>query len=167
MADSMAASGSNTAARFTPFDCFIERPKKCRIAAGKSKVGGSGGFLHLAGTDARRADTHLLLHARHDCVHAFQIRIPPPPARVVRVAHHVSIMRPFAAKITLQCHCFSCLLFILAWIVCTETSKTKLLILADPLPPTKYGFLVRMTLRLETWATNAILGSVLLRSNAA
>jgi hypothetical protein len=46
----------------------------------------------------------MLLDARHHRAHALQIRIPPPPARIVGVADDVSIGRRFAAELTLQCH---------------------------------------------------------------
>jgi hypothetical protein len=41
------------------------------------------------------------------------------------VADHVSIMRRFAAKLTLQCHCSSCLRYILAWIFYSECRKNQ------------------------------------------
>src|SRR5467141_5284899 len=116
MASSTAATGSNAAARFTPFDCLIERPRKGWFATDEFKVGGSGRFLHASATDALRACTHMLLHARNDRANAPQVRIPPAPPRVVRVADHVSIVRRFAAEFTLQCHCSSCLPLILAWV---------------------------------------------------
>src|SRR5260370_2806408 len=64
----------------------------------------SGGFLYFAGADARRANADLLPHARHHRAQALQVRIPPAPPRVIRVADHISIMRRFAAEFTLQCH---------------------------------------------------------------
>ena len=91
-----AHSGNNTAARATPFERKVNR--------GKIKVGCSGSFLHAACADARRANPHLLLRAVHQSTDAAQIRIPPPPPRVVCVADHVSKMRPFAAQFTLHRH---------------------------------------------------------------
>jgi hypothetical protein len=79
----------------------------------KFKVGGSGGFRYAAESDARRANADLLPHARHDRAHALQVRIPPAPPRVIRVADHVSIMRRFTAELTLQCHFYSCFSFYL------------------------------------------------------
>ena len=87
-----------------------------RFATVKFKVGCSGSFLYLARTNARCANSHLLLHARHHRSHALQVRIPAAPPRVVRVADHISIMRRFAAELTLQCHFSSCLIFIWAWV---------------------------------------------------
>jgi len=40
-------------------------------------------------------------------VHALQVRIPPPPPRIIRVADHISKTRRFAAEFTLQCHFYS------------------------------------------------------------
>jgi hypothetical protein len=83
-----------------------------RFATLKFKVGGSGGFLYLAGADARRTNTHLLPHARHDRAQALQVRIPPAAPRIIRVADYVSIVRRFAAELTLQCHISSCFGFL-------------------------------------------------------
>jgi hypothetical protein len=79
----------------------------------------------------------MLPHARHYGAQALQIRIPSAPPRVIRVDDHISIVRRFAAKFTLQCHFSSCFNFIWAWISCSKCPKTKLLILADPPPPAK------------------------------
>jgi hypothetical protein len=102
--NTIAAKGSHTDARFTPAERFIKSPKERRFATVKSKAGVSGGFLYLAGADARRAYADLLPHARHDGAQALQVRIPPAPTRVIRVADHISKMRRFAAELTLQCH---------------------------------------------------------------
>jgi hypothetical protein len=111
----MAATGNNTPARFTLFECsIIERPTGRRFATINFKVGGLGSFLNLAGADARRANPDLLPHARHDRAHALQVWIPPAPPGVVCVADYVSVMRPFAAEITLQCHFSSRLIFYLS-----------------------------------------------------
>jgi hypothetical protein len=64
----------------------------------------SGRFFHAAQSDARRAHLHLLPHAIHHRTHSLQIRIPPPAARIIRVAYHIPVARPFAANFTLQCH---------------------------------------------------------------
>jgi hypothetical protein len=48
----------------------------------------------------------MLPRAVHHSAHAPQIRIPPPPPRVVRVADHVPKMRHFAAQFTLHRHNF-------------------------------------------------------------
>jgi hypothetical protein len=111
-----------------------------RFARIEFKVGCSGSFLYLARTDARCANSHLLLHARHHRPHTLQVRIPAPPPRVVGVADHVSIMRPFAAELTLQCHFSSCLIFIWAWVFRSKCRQTKLLILADRLLSAKRAF---------------------------
>jgi hypothetical protein len=108
----MAARGSHAAPDITTFDCFIGCPKEQRFSTVKLKVGGSGGFLYLAGADARRANANLLLHACHYRANALQVRVPPAPPRVIRVADHVSIMRRFAAELTLQCHFSSCFSFL-------------------------------------------------------
>jgi len=136
----MAARGSHAAARFTPFDCFIRRPTERRFRTVKFKVGDSGGFLYLAGAHTRRANTDVFPHARHDRAHALQVRIPAAPPRVIRVADHVSKMRRFAAKLTLQCHFSSCFNFYLGLGFLLEYRKTKLLILADPHSRAKYAF---------------------------
>ena len=93
-----AASGNNTAARTTR----LER----RSTKGDCKVRCSGSFLDAAGANARRANPHMLPRAVHHTAHATQIRIPSPPPRVVRVADHVSKMRPLAAQFTLHRHNF-------------------------------------------------------------
>jgi len=107
-ANTIAARGSHAAARFTPFECFIGCPTERSFAMVKFKVGGSGGFRYTAESDARRANADLLPHARHNRAHALQVRIPPAPPRVIRVADHISKMRRFAAELTLQCHFSSC-----------------------------------------------------------
>src|SRR5260370_23853911 len=111
--NTIAARGSHATARLTPFECFIGCPTERRFATVESKVRGSGGFFYFAGADARRANAHLLPHARHHRAHALQVRIPPAPPRVIRVADHISKMRRFAAELTLQCHFSSCFTFYL------------------------------------------------------
>src|SRR6266478_9923154 len=119
---------------------FHRMPHGRSFATVKFKVGGSGCFLYLAGADARGANADLFPHARHDRAHALQVRIPPAPPRVIRVADHVSKMRRFAAKLTLQCHFSSCFNFYLGLGFLLECRKTKLLILADPHSRAKYAF---------------------------
>jgi len=103
-AKSSAPNGSSAAACFSPLDSSIERPTNGWFATDEFKIGGSGRFLHASATDALRAGTHMLLHARNDRANAPQVRIPSAPPRVVRVADYVSIVRRFAAEFTLQCH---------------------------------------------------------------
>jgi hypothetical protein len=91
----------------------------------KFKVGDSGGFLYLAGADAGCANSNLLPHACHHRANALQVRIPPAPPRVVRVADHVSIMRRFAAELTLQCHFSSCFSFYLGLDFLLEMSPNQ------------------------------------------
>jgi len=135
----IAAKGSHAAARFTPLECFIRCPTERRFASVGFKVGCSGGFLYFAGANACRAHTDLLPHARHNRVHALQVRIPPPPPRIIRVADHISKTRRFAAEFTLQCHFYSRLICSWASVSRSNCRKTKLLILADPIPPAKSG----------------------------
>src|SRR5713226_4995639 len=95
-----APSGSNTAPRAIAW----KRPFERRFKGEERKVGCSGSFLHAAFADARRANAHVLLHAVDHPAHAPQIRIPPPPPRIVRVADHVPTVRPLAAQLTLHRH---------------------------------------------------------------
>src|SRR5882762_444724 len=104
---------------------FHRMPHGRSFATVKFKAGGSGGFLYLAGADARCANTDLFPHARHDRAHALQVRIPPAPPRVIRVANHVSIMRRFAAELTLQCHFSSCFNFYLGLDFLLELSQNQ------------------------------------------
>ncbi|SRR6266481_5500082 len=107
-------------------------PHGSQVATVRFNVGSSGSFLDFAGADARRANADLFPHASHHRAQALQVRIPPASPRVICVADHISIMRRFAAKFTLQCHISSCFSFIWAWIYCSKCRQTKLLILADP-----------------------------------
>src|SRR5882762_6342564 len=104
---------------------FHRMPHGRSFATVKFKVGGSGCFLYLAGADARGANADLFPHARHDRAHALQVRIPPAPPRVIRVADHVSKMRRFAAKLTLQCHFSSCFNFYLGLDFLLELSQNQ------------------------------------------
>src|SRR5690348_1005731 len=99
-----AAKGSKATPRRFPFERSMGRPTNRLSTKGMFKAGSSGGFFHAAGADARRAHPYVFLHARHYRAHALQIRIPPPPPRVVGVADDVSIGRCFAAEFTLHCH---------------------------------------------------------------
>ena len=62
------------------------------------------GFLDFTRANARRAHADALPGASHDGAHRSEIRIPAAAARIVRVAHDVSVARRFAAVFTLQCH---------------------------------------------------------------
>jgi hypothetical protein len=73
-----------------------------------SRLKSSGSFFHAAQTNARGARTNMLVYAINDCPHTPQIRVPAPPPRIVRVAHHVTVLRPFAAVFTLQSHVLPC-----------------------------------------------------------
>src|SRR5208283_1754341 len=74
----------------------------------KLKIFWSGCFFHAAQPNAAGADTHLLANSVYHRAHPLQIRVPPATPCVIRVAYHVSIVRPFAADFTLQCHiCFA------------------------------------------------------------
>jgi hypothetical protein len=46
----------------------------------------------------------MLSCALYDRLHAPEIGIPPPPAGIVCVTDYISVVRRFAAKLTLQCH---------------------------------------------------------------
>src|SRR5712664_2426706 len=96
-----------------------------RFATVRFKAGSSGSFLHFARADTRRANTHLLPHARHNRAQALQVRIPPAPPRVICVADHISIMRRFAAEFTLQCHISSCFSFYLGLDFLLEMSPNQ------------------------------------------
>src|SRR6202007_3171556 len=80
----------------------------CWKCLGRGSKVRSGCFGHTDQTDACRADANLFVNAGNDGPHALQVRIPAATPGVVGVADHVSIMRPFAADITLQCHIDSC-----------------------------------------------------------
>jgi hypothetical protein len=67
----------------------------------------SGRFLDAARADASRANSDMLSGAIHQRVDTLQVRIPPSTPCIVRVTDYVAKMRPFTAKFTLQCHCFS------------------------------------------------------------
>src|SRR5712692_10621198 len=100
-----AASGSNTAARVVAWAGAFER----RFKGEERKVGCSGSLLHAADHPA----------------HAPQIRIPPPPPRVVRVADHVPKVRHLAAQLTLHRHSRS-------FNLRKKCPKFELFILPDP-----------------------------------
>src|SRR4029077_4273329 len=65
---------------------------------------GSGSFFNTAQTNASRTDTYLLADTVNDRADALQVGIPAAAPGIVSVADHVSVMRPFAADCTLQCH---------------------------------------------------------------
>lgn len=79
-------------------------------------MAGSGGFLDLAGSNTSRARPYMFRVVPARCAHALQVWIPAPPPRVIRVAYHVPILRPFAANFTLHRH----KLFLLRKIDCSE-----------------------------------------------
>src|SRR5579859_212577 len=104
-----AASGSNTAARdhLAVQGRALARPGPNRAlfcGTGEVKVRCSGSFLNTAGADALRANAHVLPCAVHQRAHPPQIRIPPAPPRIVRVADHVPKVRHLAAQLTLHRH---------------------------------------------------------------
>jgi hypothetical protein len=109
-----AKENRNTAARKT----LAVRDETSRAAFGRIRFKGisSSGFLyasssgldHLAGADARSANAKMLVSPAHDSANALQVRVPTAAAGVIGVANHIAVLRPFAAKITLQCHVSSC-----------------------------------------------------------
>jgi hypothetical protein len=119
---SSAAAGHNAAERRNPIERIFRK--------GEFKARYSGRFLYTPCPDARRADARALLHAVNHCADAPQVRVPPPPPRVVRVADYVSKVRRLAAHCTLHCHNDPC------------SSHLKMLrfesfILSDPATPNK------------------------------
>jgi hypothetical protein len=78
-------------------------PRRQRnLERAKAKAGNSGGFLYAAHADAGGANTQLLPRAVNYRANHFEVRIPAPPPRVVRVADHVSERGAFAAQLTLR-----------------------------------------------------------------
>jgi hypothetical protein len=77
------------------------------LASEGFKVWCSGSFLHAARPDAGRANSNMLSRSVHQRVDALQVRIPPSAPGIICVTDYVAKVRPFAAKFTLQCHCFS------------------------------------------------------------
>ena len=65
---------------------------------------GSGSFSDAAQTNAGRADAQLLAGAIHKSMNVFEVRVPTATPRIIGVADDVTIVRAFAAEITLQCH---------------------------------------------------------------
>jgi len=80
------------------------------------KMKSSGGFLYFTGANACGAHPHVFRRRAHRRAYALQIRIPAAPPRIVRVANHVAVLRPFAAKFTLHRH----KLFLLRKLNCSE-----------------------------------------------
>jgi len=111
-----------------------ERPPSPMFGYCVFKVRGSGSFFHAAQPDAGCAHTNLFLYAIHHRTDAPQVRVPPPPPRVVRVADYVAVVRRFAAEFTLQCHCSSRFF--------QECRIANRIILADPLFPAKWTFVL-------------------------
>jgi hypothetical protein len=121
-------------------------PHGTQFATVNFKAGDSGCFLYLAGADACRANTHLLPHPGHYRAHALQVWIPPAPPRVVCVADHVSIVRRFAAELTLQCHFSSCFSFYLGLDFLLEMSLNQAPYSSRPSTPGKARCLRRLRL---------------------
>ena len=86
---------------------MCERTATMILACEGFKVWCSGRFLDATRADAGRANSNMLSRAVDQRVDALQVRIPPSTPCIVRVTDYVAKMRPFAAKFTLQCHCFS------------------------------------------------------------
>jgi len=76
------------------------------LASEGFKVWCSGSFLHAARPDAGRANSNMLPGTVYKRVDALQVWIPPPASGIICVTDDVAKVRPFAAKFTLQCHCF-------------------------------------------------------------
>ena len=75
-----------------------------RRAGRKSQWIGSGSFGNAAQTNASGADAQLLASSVDDSMDVFQVRIPPTTPSIVGVADDVTVLRTFAAELTLQCH---------------------------------------------------------------
>jgi hypothetical protein len=63
------------------------------------KKGKSGCFLHLTGTQATRAYTHMTNATADDSAYFVQVRQKTPPGCVVSVTHIVTAHRSLAANI--------------------------------------------------------------------
>src|SRR5580698_8232719 len=107
MARAIAATGKSIAARARPLMGSCVRTARLILAWEGFKVWCSGRFLDAARANAGRANSNMFSGAIHQRVDTLQVRIPPSTPCIVRVTDHVAKMRPFAAKFTLQCHCFS------------------------------------------------------------
>ena len=64
----------------------------------------SGSFLDFSSPNATGAYAHRFRVAARGGAHALQVGIPAPAARIVGMAHHVSVLWAFAAEFTLHCH---------------------------------------------------------------
>ena len=93
----MESAGNSTAARASLFLGPCERPAKHFFACEGFKAWYSGSFLHAAQANAGRANTNMFRRAIDQRVNTLEVRIPPSPPRIVRVADDVTKMRPFAA----------------------------------------------------------------------
>jgi hypothetical protein len=93
----MDSAGNSIAARAKPFLERCERPAKHFFACEGFKAWCSGSFLHAAQADAGRANTYMFRRAIDQRVNPLQVRIPPSPPCIVRVADYVAVVRPFAA----------------------------------------------------------------------
>jgi len=146
MDSSIAPTGSIAAARdvrvLAPLQRAAasrsERPPSAMFGYCVFKVGGSGSFFHAAQPDAGRAHANLFLYAVHHRADAPQVRVPPPPPRVVRVADYVAVVRRFAAQFTLRCHGFSYF---------SKCRRLSVLFYQTPSPATKYAFYIPVVFR--------------------
>jgi hypothetical protein len=107
IASAIAITGSSAVARGSHFMGLHGRTTALILGCEGFKVWCSGSFLHAACADAGRANSNMLPRAVYQRVDALQVRIPPSAPCIIRVTDHVAKVRPFAAKFTLQCHCFS------------------------------------------------------------
>jgi hypothetical protein len=72
---------------------------------------------------------------------ALQVWIPPSTPCIICVTDDVAKVRPFAAKFTLQCHCYSYQAVYRSRKILLRSHNTESLILTDALSPAKPGFL--------------------------
>jgi hypothetical protein len=97
---SKAHSGSSAVANLHPRRALNERNFRGR----ERKIKSSGSFLDFSSLDATRAYAHRFRVAARRRAHALQVGVPAPAARIVGVAHHVSVLGALAAEFTLHCH---------------------------------------------------------------
>jgi hypothetical protein len=64
----------------------------------------SGGFCHLVGFQAVRADSHPARTAVDVCVNFLQVRHPAPARKIVRMRNVVAADRFLAADVANTCH---------------------------------------------------------------
>ena len=70
-----------------------------------AKARSSSGFLNFARADAGSANLEVLTRAIDGRANFSQVRIPATPARIVRVADHVTERGTFTAQLTLRHLC--------------------------------------------------------------